>query len=150
THGCSVTRFIQSHPALAAKFSGLDPQVNWYEAHSTILSFLSEVPASHQMRVRSEDVLMSPDRYLRDIASWLRLRSDLEGVSRMKRPEASPFAEFGPPNAPNGADPDFLQAPVLRAYKPTLETLDSPLPWQKDGKGFTPEVRRLAREFGYE
>ena len=64
-------------------------------------------------------------------------------------PESSPFARIGPPNARWGNDFYFLQRPGLRPSWGAPQNLDDPLEWHTDGRGFFPEVRELARSFGY-
>jgi hypothetical protein len=124
-----------------------DPQVRWHKAHSNIRAFLATIPSEQQMRVRGEDLLADPDHHLREIAEWIGLRSDPEAIEEMKHPERSPFASFGPRNAPMGGDPNFFQQPTLRASKVNVQSLEGPLPWRKDG--FSKEVRELACQFGY-
>ena len=66
----------------------------------------------------------------------------------MKHPERSPLSTVGPPNAPCGSDPKFLQKPELRPARVKPQSLDGPLSW-RDDVGFSEEVRALAHEFGY-
>jgi hypothetical protein len=101
------------------------------------------------MRLRGEDVMAEPERYLAEIARWAGLRDDAGAVDAMMHPERSPFACFGPINALFGNDPNFLAGPTFRPHKPKLPPLNKPVPWRNDGKGLYPEVVALAREFGY-
>jgi sulfotransferase family protein len=133
----------------ARRFGGADPQMLWYRCNSNILSFLATVPPEQWMRVRGEDLLDDPDRQLREIALWLNLRSDPEAIDAMKHPERSPFARFGPRSAPMGGDENFFRQSELRLLQPIVHSLDGPLPWRRDGAGFAPKVRNLARIFGY-
>jgi hypothetical protein len=133
----------------AQRFGGADPQMLWHRCNSNILTFLAEVPADGQMRVRGEDLLADPDRQLREIALWLGLRSDPEALEAMKHPERSPFAHFGPRNARMGGDENFFQRPEFHPVRPIVQGLDFPLPWRKDGAGFALKVRNLARLLGY-
>jgi len=133
----------------AQRFRAADPQMLWYLCNTNILDFLANVQSEQQMRVRGEDLLADPDRYLRQIALRLNLRSDAEAIEAMKHPERSPFARFGPRNAPMGGDENFFQQPVLRAAQPVAQSLDAPFPWRRDGAGFAPKVRNLARTLGY-
>jgi hypothetical protein len=127
-----------------------DFQKAWYTMHMNILTFLDGLPAGQQMRIRGEDLLAKPDNHLRKIAEWLDLTTDDDAIKAMKRPEQSPYACFGPVNARLGSDPSFLEAPALRHNSKDKElTLEGPLNWRQDGKEFSPEVRELAREFGY-
>lgn len=130
--------------------SGCDPQHAWYTLNHNILTFLERVPPERQLRVRGEDLLMDPDRELADIARWLSLRADSRAVRAMKHPERSPFATFGPPNAPYGNDLNFLAEPRFRSRRsPITHALDGPLPWRGDDAGFADKVIEQARLFGY-
>jgi hypothetical protein len=127
-----------------------DVQKSWYTLHMNIITFLAGVPAKQQKRIRGEDFLAKPDAYLREIAKWLSLSAEREAIEAMKHPEQSPYACFGPPNARFGSDPGFLEAPALRPASPDKElTLEGPLSWRQDEREFSPEVKELAREFGY-
>lgn len=128
----------------------VDFQKAWYSMHMNIVTFLDGVPEGQQMRVLGEDLLANPEAYLRRIAEWLGLRTDDEAMEAMKHPERSPYACFGPMNARFGNDPHFLQSPTFRPYSGAAQpTLEGPLSWRQDGRGFSLEVIELAREFGY-
>lgn len=127
----------------------IEPQVAWHDINLNILDFLDDVPADQQIRLRGEDVMAEPERYLAEIARWAGLRDDAEAVDAMMHPERSPFACFGPINALFGNDPNFLAGPTFRPHKPKLPSLAKPVPWRTDGKGLMPEVVALAQEFGY-
>jgi hypothetical protein len=128
-----------------------DFQKLWYTAQMNIITFLDGLPEGQWMRIRGEDLLVEPHTYLRKITEWLELRTDEEAIEAMKHPEQWPYARFGPLNAPFGSDPNFLRDPVLRRPSRAKElTLEGPLNWRQDGGGFSPEVKELAREFGYE
>ena len=126
-----------------------DPQYAWFNLHSNILNFLSEVPDGSKLRVRAEDIVTNPDRELPQVVSWLGLRTDDEAIERMKHPERSPYACFGPPSAPFGNDPNFLRNPVLRPSRARLRNGDDTLYGREGGDGLTSEVRALADVFGY-
>jgi len=128
----------------------LDPQRGWYALHRNICEFLQSVPDEQKRRIRGEDVLRDPDRQLRELAAWMKLRTDDEAIEEMKHPERSPYACFGPPSARFGNDRFFLQDPVLRPSRAALQSLEGPLRWRGDGRGFLPRVKQLAKEFGYE
>jgi hypothetical protein len=117
--------------------------------HRNILEFLAEVPDRQVLRVRGEDVTMNPDATLPALCSWLGLRDDAEAIDEMKHPERSPFACSGPRGARFGNDLLFLENPRLRPLRGELPSLDGPLSWLGDGRGFAPAVRRLAQELGY-
>lgn len=126
-----------------------DPQRSWYALNRNIDSFLAILPRDRWLRVRGEDLLADPDRYLREIASWLDVRTDADAIARMKHPERSPFATIGPPGAWYGNDLFFLRDPQLRSRSDEAHDLEAPLEWRRDGAGFHPEVKTLARKFGY-
>jgi hypothetical protein len=128
----------------------LEPQIAWYDLNLNILEFLESVPAEQQIRMRGEDIMGNPQKYLADIARWAGLRSDPDAIDEMMHPERSPFACFGPINALFGNDPNFLAGPTFRPNKPKTPSLYDPVPWRDDGKGLYPEVIELAQSFGYE
>ena len=122
----------------------------WYTWNMNIITFLDGLPEGQKMRVRGEDLLSEPDPYLRKIAEWLGLRTDEEAIEAMKHPERSPYACIGPANAPFGNNGAFLQAPALRRYSPAKGLqLEGVLSRREDGGELSPEVKKLAREFGY-
>jgi hypothetical protein len=127
-----------------------DPQRNWYALNVNICKFLESVPDEQKMRIRGEDVILDPDQRLREVASWMGLRTDAEAIEEMKHPERSPYACFGPAGARGGNDPDFLESPTLRPQKGKPHSLEGPLSWRIDRGGFLPRVKRLAKQFGYE
>jgi hypothetical protein len=133
----------------AQRFAGADPQMLWLRCNSNIVSFLNCISPERQMRIRGEDLLGDPDQHLRDITVWLKVRSDPEAIEAMKHPERSPFACFGPPNAPMGGDENFFRNPALRPLRETPQSLNGPVPWREDSEGFRPVIIDLARSFGY-
>jgi hypothetical protein len=127
----------------------IDPQLRWYREHSNILNFLADIPASQQMRIRGEELIVHPDTYLKKISTWLRIRSDQEVIEGMKHPERWIFAGLGPRNARFGGDPIFSRNPALDGNRSRRATLDDPLPWRTGATKVKPGVRRLAQQFGY-
>jgi sulfotransferase family protein len=128
-----------------------DPQKAWYTFQMNIATFLDGLPNERKLRVRAEDLLVDPDAYLAQIAEWLGVRADTQAIEEMKHPERSPYAAFGPVTARFGFDSKFLRAPKLRVHTRGIgPTLRGPLGWRRDGAGFSPEVIRLATEFGYQ
>jgi hypothetical protein len=89
----------------------------WLRPHLRILQFLETVPRDRRMRMRGEDLLSEPATYLAQVAGWLGKRTDPEAIEAMLHPEASPFAKLGPPSAPHGGDPNFMESPALRPYR---------------------------------
>lgn len=130
-----------------------DFQKLWHTLHMNIVTFLRGIPRAQRVRIRGESVLAKPELHARRIAEWLGVRTDDEAVHAMLHPEESPYASFGPVNALFGNDPHFLKDPELRPSRRSRgkrPTLDGPLPWRTDGGVFSPEVRALATEFGYQ
>ena len=140
--------FVESFD-LEGECAILDPQYAWYQIHMNILNFLEKVPKEQYIRMKGEDIMENPEERLREICEWLGVRTDDEAISRMMRPQESPFACFGPLTAMFGNDPNFLRRPTFRRHKPKLPPLDSPLPWRNDGARLKKEIIELAREFGY-
>ena len=126
-----------------------DPQILWHDFHLRILRFQEMVPPEQWLRVRGEEFLADLDNQLVRICEWLGISTAPEAIAAMKRPEESPFACFGPPNALLGNDPNFLNAPQLRPYSARDISLAGPLPWRKDHKPFHPRVIEMAHAFGY-
>ena len=72
-----------------------------------------------------------------------------EETHAMLHPEDSPYARPGPPSAPYGNNPGFIDDPRLRRGWPATGPLHGPLEWSPLGAGFTAETLALARQFGY-
>jgi Sulfotransferase family len=128
----------------------IDPQRSWHALHTNICEFLESVPDHQKMRIRGEELLTDPDRGLQDIARWTGLRTEPEAIEKMKQPQDSPYACYGPPSARFGNDSLFLDNPVLRPDRAEPHTLHGALSWREDDRELLPKVRRLAEEFGYE
>jgi hypothetical protein len=129
--------------------SEVDPQRGWYVLNRNILEFLSTLPGHQQMTILGEDLLTDSEQELVKIAQWLGIRDDDEAVERMKHPERSPYACFGPTGARCGNDIFFLQDPRLHPARAKPQSLEGALPWRSDGRGFLPEVKELAKRLGY-
>jgi Sulfotransferase family len=127
----------------------LDPQHGWYERNVMIRDFMATVPSEQRMVLRGEDVLLTPDAVLPTIADWLGIRTDERAIDEMKHPERSPFAFLGPARARYGNDGIFLEDPALRPSRGQVGGLTGSVSWRANGKGFLPQVKGLAEEFGY-
>jgi hypothetical protein len=127
----------------------IDPQNSWYRIHRNILDFLHLVPGKQKLRIRGEDLLSNPEEHLPKIARWMGLGTDPDAIERMKHPEHSPYACFGPYPAHLGNDPNFMLNPILKTSTTGSQSLEGPLSWRKDGAEFSEQVRELARQFGY-
>lgn len=147
-------RHLASYPYTAAgeipSASILDPQGGWYALNMNIVEFLKSVSEDQKITVRGEDLLTESGEGLRLLAAWLGLRTDFEAVEAMKHPERSPYACYGPSSAPFGSDIFVLQGPLLRSEWVEQWSLEGPLTWREDGREFSPEVKQLARQFGYD
>jgi hypothetical protein len=144
--GRSFLKFFEDLGTSAAA----DPQVVWHRQHSNILNFLATVPQCQQLRMRGEDLLAAPDCHLAEIADWIGVRTTPDAINKMKHPEESPFACFGPANALwGGGDSYFFRDPKLHSSKVKVSSLEGPLPWRRDGGEFSTEVRELAQQLGY-
>ncbi len=120
----------------------------WLEPHRNILEFLADVPAHRKMQLRGEDLLSDPVEHALRIAEWLEIDTGVDAVAAMLRPDKSPFAAYGPPNARYGNDPDFLQSPRLRPFTLRQQSLK----WERpDGtvREFSEALQACAKAFGY-
>lgn len=126
-----------------------DPASLWLKPQLNILAFLEGIPQERKLRVRGEDFMADPDRYLPAICEWLGISTAPDAIEAMKHPERSPFARMGPVNALFGNDPNYLRDPVLRRYTPKPLSLEGPLEGG-DGATLNGEVARCARALGYE
>jgi hypothetical protein len=167
-HGESVLRYLQDvarHGSVPGWLSGLasfpnpfaraddapvDPQRSWYILNRNACIFFASLPDSRKLVFRGEDVLCEPEESLMDLFRWLGLQTGADDIEAMKHPERGPFARYGPPGARLGNDYFFLSDPTLRRARAEPFSLDGPLPWRSDGRGFSPEVQELARQFGYQ
>ena len=141
---CAVGAVDRSGPSPVA-----DPQILWHDYNLRILRFKKQVHPSRWLTITGEDFLADVDAQLTSLCTWLGVSAAPEAIAAMKRPEASPFASFGPINAMFGNDPKFMQDPVLRPYKRREQSLVEPLPWRPDGASFHPRVVEMANGFGY-
>ena len=127
----------------------LEPQILWHDTQIQILRFLDQLPDEQFVTLRGEDLLNDTDATLKALCQWLGVSDAPEAIAAMKKPEDSPFACLGPPNAHLGNDINFLKSPALREGTVTPEALDAPLPWRDDDERLHPRVTELARALGY-
>lgn len=128
----------------------IDPQISWYGMQKNITEFLEKIPAERKMQMQGEIVLNRREESLARICHWLGMPHDVPAVEAMLHPERSPFACLGPLGAHLGNDINFLRSPALRDGEIKSATLEGPLPWRSDGKGFSVEVAEMARSLGYQ
>ena len=103
----------------------------WMFHHARIKRFTESLPPDRWMRVRSEDVLNTPETVLPQICRWLGVDAGPEALDAMIHPERSPFARMGPKNAMGGNDPGFLRNPEVRRTDDP-DSLDIPAEWTVD------------------
>jgi hypothetical protein len=115
--------------------SGLNPFELWCRAHDHILDLCSVLPTGQALRLKGEWLLEDPDCYLRQICQWLGIRDDNAAITAAKRPEQSPFACVGPPNARLGNDIKFLRSPELRSARFNMNAAET-----------DPEVAQLSHD----
>lgn len=129
-----------------------DPQELWLMAEEALAEFIADLPESQQIEeVRMADLVARPGAAVADIARRLGLPSTGAARRAMHHPEASPFAGPGPMGAHMGGA--ILSLDEIAAHQPDADappdSLDGPLPWRPDDKGFRDEVRALAEKMGY-
>ncbi len=96
----------------------------WPVAQRNLLDFCASLAPGQYIRIRGEDVLRDAAATLAQVAEWLGLRTDAAAVEAMLRPEESPYATLGPPNAAFGNDPKFIDKPKFRPGNPRLRSID--------------------------
>jgi hypothetical protein len=127
----------------------LDPQYAWMNLQHNIMNFLEAIPPERKRTVRGEDFLNNPRPQMLALFGWLGISCSEEAIAATMHPEHSPYAHVGPCGAHLGNDINFLRQPVFKQQNIKERSLDDELPWRSDGKRLIPEVRRLARELGY-
>jgi hypothetical protein len=137
---------VPGHPQAGEPMAGI---AAWVEVHQRILRFTAVLPKQRVLRVRAEDILNDPDRHLRELARWLRIRDDDEAIEAMRHPERSPFARFGPRGSGviGGHDHGFLRDPVVRRAE-LPATFDPPQGWIGQPQLWR-RAQALARRLGY-
>jgi hypothetical protein len=121
----------------------------WRECHERILGLAERVKPSQMMHIRGEWLVSEPDLYLPQICEWLNISSAPAAIEAMKHPENSPYACMGPPNAPYGSNPGYVEDPRLRVAPAPHFALDGPLEWVPGSQGFSDRTIELARLLGY-
>jgi hypothetical protein len=141
-----LLRTMPEHARLGEPMAGI---AAWRAVHARIMRFAASLPDDRIMRVRAEDVLNDAPTQLRAIAAWLGLRTDAAAIAAMLRPQASPFARFGPAEsgAIGGHDHDFLRDPTPRRVE-CPATLEPPPGWHGASRLWR-SAAALARELGY-
>jgi hypothetical protein len=129
-----------------------DPERIWQVSHALSVTVTESLPPGQRMRLKGETLLCNLDVYLPQICEWLGIRRDPEAIEAMMHPENSPYARPGPRGAPFGNDPNYLENPAIdheRLARIKEPRLDGELSW-RPGESFSPQTRRLAKQFGYQ
>ncbi len=157
-HGVVWSRWLASQVFVPADYrdharspqpAAIEPQLPWLRCQRNLQRWW---PAAQRRMLRMESLQSQPDQALSALIAGLGLAPVETAVcDRMMAAADSPFAGFGPPEAPRGLEMEVLD-PVLDGI--TLPappySLAGPVPWRDDGAAFDPEVRALARSYGYE
>jgi hypothetical protein len=124
------------------------PQNWWLVTQTNILEFSETLAEGQYMRIKGEELISDPHRYLPQVCEWLGVRTDAEAVEAMLHPEESPYACLGPENALYGNDINFLEKPDFRPGPVSEGSLDGVLEWDP-GATFNARTRKIAKELGY-
>lgn len=149
----SIHEIQQKTAILAERRTGTpaNPESLWLRAHRNILRFTRQLRPGQSLCLQGELLLSRPELYLPQIAEWLELRADPDAVDAMLHPERSPYARFGPPNAPFGHDPNFLHNPRFEKRAPRPARLEGPFDWPApDADHFSRATLKTARALGYQ
>ncbi len=152
----SMDEFIQHSPRLTDEQKQIrydNSMTAWPVTQRNILDFCSTLAPGQYLRIRGEDVLSDAFNVMKQVAAWMDLRTDDDAINAMLRPEESPYASLGPPNAAFGNDPKFISSPKFRPGKPRLGNLDAYFETE-DGQRYDAErqayLRQLANCLGYQ
>lgn len=149
----SICELQQKTSILTSRRAGIpaDPEQLWLRINSNILRFTAQLPPDRTLVIQGEQLLSQPELYLPQITEWLDLRTDAIAIAAMQHPEQSPYACLGPPNAPFGHDPNFLNHPHFEKRPTKAFRLEGPLEWQPPGNsGFSKATIKVARMLGYQ
>jgi hypothetical protein len=149
-HPVSTQRSMQAHWRRLfpdPRYRSFAAASAWYRTHRRIVAALDGLPPERWLRIRAEDVLREPRRWLPRILAWLGLDHDDRVVDLMLRTERWRFANAGPSGRLYGGDPTFLADPCLRPVPepgPVVFDDDWGLP-----DGMYAAMSTLARTLGY-
>lgn len=123
----------------------LAPHLLWFRVHDTLRRELtSENNTVFSRQLRLEDWQQSPHSMLNKLCRWLGWHHDDKTIEAMTRTFETPFAGYGPENAPTGAEATFLENPEftvpLGARAQSGRLAQSRMPQ---------DIIELAREIGY-
>jgi hypothetical protein len=118
-----------------------DRLVSWHHIHSNILRFTASLPLGQTLRIKGEDVLSDPDRYLSQVAEWMGLRTDAAAPEAMRHPETLALCLCRSLTRERRERPQFMRSPKLR--RRTREGAFSPrIPRGRQNHGLLRVLRR--------
>lgn len=129
----------------------IEPQIPWLRCHQNLARW---VPEALRVPFRMEELDADPAAALGALCSALGLEAGDAAVADMYAVANSPFAGWGPPEAPGGLEMDTLM-PVLDNALPVDDPprLDAEPPWHHshpDARfALDAGVVALARQYGY-
>ncbi len=128
----------------------IEPQLPWLRANANIAALCERLPTDQWRRIQAEALEQAPVATLTSLAAWLQLRVTAADQQAMQQPAQWPFARPGPLLAPGGAEPEAFEpwSPQVRRLAAAV-SLERPLPWRRDGQGFSAAVCDWAQRFGY-
>lgn len=129
--------------------AAIEPQLPWLRCNRNLDRWW---PAARHRRLRMESLQTHPEATLSALIDGLDLGAvGSDVLERMLAVRDSPFAGFGPLEAPRGLEMEVLD-PVLEGIRlpPPPYVLDGAVPWREDGAGFDPAIRALAADYGYD
>ncbi|MET8000572.1 sulfotransferase family protein [Nonomuraea glycinis] len=151
-HPTSALRSLTTHfGALTARSdrqTAITAALTWYTAHRRIMGATRTLPTRQVLRLRAEDLVGEPLRWLPVVLDWLGLPYDDEVLRRMIETDRWCFAGTGADHSLHGGDWKFLRSPALRPIAtPGPVTFaaewDLPVKMQR-------VMSELAGELGYE
>ncbi|NKF21403.1 sulfotransferase [Solimonas marina] len=157
TQGCRFAAWLQDRLFVPVDFRDYsrfpplpEPQIPWLRANCNIDNALGDLGDARVLRVISEALDTDFGDTMTVLARGLGLPHASASWATLRDPAEWRFAGRGPDQAPGG-----LEADVRGAWSDDAErlarmpTLDQPLPWRPDGRGFAAEVLQLAERYGY-
>lgn len=158
TQGCLLAAWAQDRLFVPPDYKDhgvrppqVDPQIPWLRANRNLDAMLGVVPVAQRYRLNDESLAERFEDGMAALCAWLGVDSSAEALATLQSPEDWGFAGYGPGTAPQGLEAEVLEPlPEADRALAAQPSLDAALPWRPDGQGFAPEVRALARGYGYE
>jgi hypothetical protein len=86
----------------------------WALCQKNIITFIQAIRPERVFRIKGEDLLSDPERWLPRICRWAGVDDSEGSIEAMLHPEDSCYASVGPINAKYGNDFKFVHSPKLR------------------------------------